>query len=85
MADSYQKSLQYITDFVKWLAPDAEIRHAPGLTCYIDFHNDRTELRFDQAELEDFEVALERFQNTSYFRTLENRLRFRILGGTRLG
>jgi hypothetical protein len=28
--------------------------------------------------MEDFEVALERFQNTNYFHTLENRIRFRI-------
>lgn len=78
MAEPYDKSIRYITDFVKWLAPDAKVQQVPEFTFLIDLHDDRTEVRFDRAEMEDFEVALERFQNTNYFHTLEHRIRFRI-------
>ena len=78
MAESFEKSVQYIADFLKWLAPDAKVQQVSEFTFRIDLQDERTEIRFDRSEMEDFEVALERFQNTNYFHTLENRIRFRI-------
>ena len=78
MAESFEKSSRYITEFLKWLAPDATVKQVPQFIFRIDLRDDRTEVRFDRSEMEDFEVALEKFQNTNYFHTLENRIRFRI-------
>lgn len=81
MAKPYEKSVRYITDFVKQLAPDATVEQFPEFTEFtfrIDFPDDRVIVRFDASEMDDFDVALERFQNANYFHTLENRIRFRI-------
>ncbi|MBI3576199.1 MAG: hypothetical protein HY083_11205 [Gammaproteobacteria bacterium] len=78
MAEPHEKSIQYITDFLKRLTPDARVQLVPEFTFRIDLHEGRTEVRFDRAEIEDFELALERFQDTNYLHTLENRIRFRI-------
>ena len=78
MAESFEKSGRYITEFLKWLAPDATVKQVPQFIFRIDLRDDRTEVGFDRSEMEDFEVALEKFQNTNYFHTLENRIRFRI-------
>jgi|GEM_PF-1709389 hypothetical protein len=78
MAKPFEKSVRYITEFLKSLAPDAKVQQVPEFTFRIDLHDDRTEVRFDRSEMEDFEVALGRFKNTNYFHTLDNRIRFRI-------
>lgn len=78
MADRFEQSSRYITDFLKWLAPDATVKQVPEFTFRISLRDEQTDVRFDRSEMEDFEVALERFQNSNYFHTLENRIRFRI-------
>jgi hypothetical protein len=78
MAKPHAKSVRYIKDFLKSLAPDAKVQQVQEFTFRIDMHDDRTEVCFDRSQMEDFEVALERFQKTNYFHTLENRIRFRI-------
>jgi hypothetical protein len=78
MGHDYPRTVQYVTNFLKWLAPDATGRMLPEQSLRIYLHDDRLDVPFDKAELEDFEVAQERFQNTNYFYTLENRIRFRI-------
>lgn len=78
MAETYDGSVRYITDFLKWLTPDAGVQQLSEFTFRIDLHNERMDVRFEQSEIEDFEVALERFPNTNYFFTLENRIRFRF-------
>ena len=78
MADKFERSGRYITEFVKWLAPEATVKQIPEFIFRIDFRDEQTDVRFDRSEMEDFEVALERFQNTNYIHTLENRLRFRV-------
>ena len=78
MAERFEKSVRYITDFLAWLAPDAKVQRLPEFTFRIDSQDERTEVPFDRSEMEDFELAIERFQNTNYFHTLENRIRFRI-------
>lgn len=78
MAERFEQSSRYITEFLKWLAPEATVKQLPEFIFRIDFRDERTDVRFDRSEMEDFEVALEKFQNTNYFHTLENRIRFRI-------
>ena len=78
MADRFEQSNRYITEFLKQLAPEATLKQIPEFTFRISFRDEQTDVRFDRSEMEDFEVALEKFQNTSYFHTLENRIRFRI-------
>lgn len=73
-----KKSGRFITEFLKRLAPDATVKQLPGFIFRIALGDDQTEVRFDRSEMDDFEVALEKFQNTNYFHTLENRIRFRI-------
>jgi hypothetical protein len=79
MPGPYLKSALYIAELRKRFAPDAAVQQAQGFTFRIEMHDARTDVRFDQSEMEDFEVALERFQNTNYSHTLENRIKFRIL------
>lgn len=78
MGESFENSEQYITDFLRSLTPDAEIRQSPNFTFSFYVNDERVDVRFDRSEMQDFEVALEKFQDTSYFHTLENRIRFRI-------
>jgi len=78
MAESFEKSGRYIKEFLKWLVPDAAVKQVPEFIFQIDLRDDRTKVRFDRSEMEDFEVALEKFPNTNYFHTLENRIRFRM-------
>ncbi len=90
MSRHYEKSVQYITAFVKQLVPDATVQQSPAFmdfTFRIDLPDDRVIVRFDISEMDDFEVALERFQNTNYFHTLENRIQisyFYFIGSERV-
>lgn len=79
MDKTFPKSFEYILDFLSHLSPDAKVDQRPGFTFFLDIQGERTVLSFDQDELEDFEVALDRFRDSSYFHTLENRIRFRVL------
>ena len=78
MPDQFERSTRYIVDFLKWLAPEATVKQLPGHTFRINFGEEQTDVRVDQSEMEDFEIALEKFQNTAYFHTMENRIRFRF-------
>jgi hypothetical protein len=78
MADRFEQSSRHITEFLKWLTPEATVKQVPEFIFRIDFRGEQTDVRFDRSEMEDFEVALEKFRNTNYFHTLENRIRFRI-------
>jgi Predicted pPIWI-associating nuclease len=78
MADRFERSTRYIIDFLKWLAPEASVKELPDFTFRINLQEETTDVRFDRSEMDDFEIALERFQNTAYFHTLENRVRFRF-------
>ena len=64
MAKPFEKSVRYIKEFIKSLAPDAKVQQVPEFTFRLDLHDDRMEVRFDRSEMEDFEVALDRFKNT---------------------
>lgn len=79
MAELYPNSIKYILNFIKCLVPDALIQQVQNFTFRINIHEYRTDVRFDQSEMEDFEIALEQLPNTNYFYTLENRTKFRIL------
>src|SRR6266702_1235534 len=78
MADRFERSTRYIVDFLKWLAPEATVKPLPDHAFRINFREEQTDVRFDRSEMEDFEIALEKFQNTAYFHTMENRIRFRF-------
>jgi len=78
MGESFDKSEQYISDFLKSLTPYAKIQQLPNFRFRVDINDESVDVRFDRSEMQDFEVALEKFQNTSYFHTLENRIRFHI-------
>lgn len=78
MAERFEQSIRYVIDFLKWLVPEAIVQQLPDFTFRINFHEEQTDVRFERSEMEDFEVALERFRNTNYFHTLENRIRFRF-------
>lgn len=78
MAESFEKSIRYIKDFLASLAPEAIVHCGPDFIFHINLQGEHTEVEFDRSDLEDFEVAIERFRDTSYFHTLENRIRFRI-------
>jgi hypothetical protein len=78
MSESYEKAFQYFTDFLKWLAPDARIQRLPDFTFRIVVGDELTDVHFDRSEMDDFEIALEKYQNTNYLHTLENRIRFRF-------
>jgi hypothetical protein len=78
MADRFERSTRYIVDFLKWLVPEATVKQLPNHTFRIYFREEQTDVRFDRSEMEDFEIALEKFQNTAYFHTMENRIRFRF-------
>jgi hypothetical protein len=47
MAESFQKSVRYITDFLTSLAPDAKVQQMPEFMFRIDVQKDCTEIRFD--------------------------------------
>lgn len=82
MANLHEKSTRYIIDFVKQLVPDATVKQFSDFSDFtfrIDLLDGRVIVRFDRSEMDDFEVALEKFQNTDYFYTLENGIRFHIL------
>ena len=78
MADRFEQSSRYITEFLKWLAPEATVKQLPEFIFRINLCDEQTDMRFGRSEMEDFEVALEKFQNTNYFHTLENLIRFHI-------
>jgi hypothetical protein len=78
MTERFEQSSHYIIEFLKWLAPEATVQLVPEFTFRIALREEQTDVRFDRSEMEDFEVALEKFRNTNYFYTLENRIRFRI-------
>lgn len=80
MTERFEQSSRYVIEFLKWLAPEAAVQQLPEFTFRINFQEEQIDMRFDRAEMEDFEIALEKFRNTSYFHTLENRVRFRIFG-----
>lgn len=78
MAEQFDRSTRFIVDFLKWLAPEATVKQMPDHTFRINFREEQTDVRFDRSEIEDFEIALEKFRNTAYFHTMENRIRFRF-------
>jgi hypothetical protein len=79
MDQKFQHSRGYITQLLKSVAPDATVKQLPNYGFRITIRNEPIDVRFDRAEMEDFEIALDQFRNTNYFHTLENRIRFRIL------
>lgn len=78
MTERFEQSSRYIIEFLKWLAHEATVKQVPEFTFRINLREEQTDVRFDRSEMEDFEVALEKFRDTNYFHTLENRIRFRI-------
>ncbi len=78
MADQFEKSSRYVIEFLKWLVPEAVVKQLPDFIFRINFREEQTDVRFDRSEMDDFEIALEKFRDTNYFHTLENRVRFRI-------
>lgn len=78
MTDSADNAIEYISEFIRNLLPNAEVQVLPGWLFVIRVDSRSIELRFDSEELEDFEVALEQYGNTNYLHTLDNRIRFRI-------
>jgi len=69
---TYDTSIQYITDLFAELVPDAEVQRSSALAFVVKIGDDRTTIAFSESEIEDFEIALERFQGTSYCRRRAN-------------
>lgn len=78
MTGQFERSTRYISEFLTSLTSDATLRLLPEFTFRIGLRNEQTDVRFARSDMDDFEVALEKFRNTNYFYTLENRIRFRI-------
>lgn len=79
MPGPYSKTAIYITELLERFASNATVQQYGESTFRIATPDTCTDVRFDQTELDDFEVALERFQNTNYFHTMENRIKFGVL------
>jgi len=77
MPTEFPKSHEYIQTFIKWLAPDATFRLV-GRRYDIELGEETVSVQFGEDQLDDFEIALNRFQGTNYFQTLENQIRFQI-------
>jgi hypothetical protein len=78
VATKHEPAVRYVLDFLNSLVPEATVRLRPDARFIIDVGGEYEEVWFSEAEMEDFEMALERFQGTNYFHTLENRIRFRV-------
>ncbi len=81
MGQLFEKATRYIIDLLKELVPAATIEQRADFMeskFAIVLPGERVLVCFDRAEMDDFEVALEKYQNTNYFHTLENRIKFHI-------
>ena len=78
MTNSADNTVAYISDFVRTLLPNAELKVLPDYLFAIRVNGEIYEARFSREDVDDFDVALERHKDTNYFHTLENRIKFRI-------
>jgi len=80
VSTQYPRALRYLEEFIKWIDPTGTASwNAAAYGLSMDVRGERTEVRLGRELMDDFEVALERYQSTSYFETIRNRVRFPIL------
>jgi hypothetical protein len=73
-----KNSIAYISRIINELVPTAEIRVFPEYRFIIQLEGNSIEVNFERDIIDDFDVALEKYRNSNYFHTLENRIKFRI-------
>ncbi len=77
-----KNAIAYVSNLISGLLPTAEIRFA--LQHHVEYHfiigveNNNIDVYFGRDVMDDFEAALEKYRDTNYYHTLENRIKFQI-------
>ncbi len=77
-----KNAIAYVSNLISGLLPTAEIRFA--LQHHVEYYfiigveNNNIDVYFGRDVMDDFEVALEKYRDTNYYHTLENRIKFQI-------
>ena len=77
-----KNAIAYVSNLISGLLPTAEIRfalqHHVEYRFIIGIENNNIDIYFGRDVMDDFEVALEKYRDTNYYHTLENRIKFQI-------
>jgi hypothetical protein len=80
LRSKYPRAIEYIGRLVREVASNAEVHLAgPDYRFIVKIGGDSTEVTFSEELMDDLDIALQKFQSTSYFHTLRNRVRYPIL------
>lgn len=76
--ERYPEVMEYIRTLVHKVCPNAEVAAQHDYRISIRSGGVVVPVQFGRADIEDFDVALEKYGGTRYFDTIENRIRFRL-------
>jgi len=79
--DENANAVRYIIQLINKLRPDVKIKSSvinDDYQFYFQINKQRFNIIFDRDLIEDFEVALEKYVETSYYFTIENAVKFQV-------